>query len=85
MQPNIVFDGYDIHNTKGQEYIQRVGLIRLLSTHLKAAGCKVHQAEVDANRLIVATTINKRYSRFESVLVGEDTDVLVLFSCFGQP
>ena len=60
-------------------------LSKLLSTHLEAAGCKVHQAEADADRLIATTAINIGDSGQESVLVGEDTDLLVLLIVLAKP
>lgn len=54
-----------IGNTKN-----KIGLIKLLSTHLEAAGCKVHQAEADADRLIVTTATHLRDSGQESIIVG---------------
>lgn len=51
---------------------------KLLSIHMEAAACKIQQAETEEDRLIVTTDINIRDSGFESVLVGEDTDIFVL-------
>ena len=63
----------------------KMGLIKLLSTHLEAAGCKVHQAEADADRLVATTAIDIGDSGQESVLVGEDTDLLVLLIALAKP
>lgn len=113
---HIVFDGYNIHNTKDEKHYRRVGkvptrdvlvenhiqapmsqqeflgntknkarFITLLSTHLKAAGCKVHQAEADADRLIVTTAIGIGESGVEPVLIRKDTDLLVLLIALASP
>ena len=61
------------------------GLIRLLTIHLEAAGCKVYQAEADADRLIVLTAISVHDAECGSVIVGEDTDILVLLIALADP
>ncbi|KAK3889052.1 hypothetical protein Pcinc_006928 [Petrolisthes cinctipes] len=60
-------------------------LIKILSTHLQGAGCQIYQAEADADRLIVTTACNNNDSEQESVLVGEDTDLLVLLIALAKP
>lgn len=62
-----------LYNSRNKEE-----LIKLLSTHLRAAGVAVLQAEDDADTLIVSTAIEKANEVKTSVLVGEDTDLLVL-------
>lgn len=60
-------------------------LIKLLSTHLQGAGCQIHKAEADADRLIVTTACENGESGQESVIVGEDTDLLVLLIALAKP
>ena len=51
--------------------------ITLLSQRLEEAGCVIQQARGDADVLIVQTTIASAAQR-ETILVGDDTDLLVL-------
>lgn len=53
-------------------------LITILTKHLTTAGINVVQAETDADTLIVSTAITMSKHGKTSVLVGEDTDLLVL-------
>ena len=71
-----------------QEFLangNKKALIILLTIHLEAAGCKVYQAEADADRLIVSTAISLYESECESVIVGEDTDILVVLIALANP
>ena len=54
-------------------------------TRRSAAGCKVHQAEADADRLVATTASGIGDSGQESVLVGEDTDLLVHLIALAKP
>ena len=49
----------------------------MLSDSLEAAGCEVHHPKDDADLLIVQTAI-KVVSQRNVILVGDDTDLLVL-------
>ena len=51
--------------------------IDLLSQRLEQAGCEIHQARGHANVLIVQTASTSAANQ-ETVLVGDDTDLLVL-------
>ena len=51
--------------------------INLLGDSLEAAGCEVHHAKDDADLLIVQTAIKVALQR-NVILVGDDTDLLVL-------
>jgi hypothetical protein len=55
--------------------------IALLTEHLTAAGCQVSQATSDADTLIVSTALSIAQTK-TSVLVGQDTDLLVLLISF---
>ena len=59
--------------------------IALLTSHLEAAGCEVHHASADADRLIVLTALAFADSDAVSVLVGDDTDLLVLLIVLSDP
>jgi len=49
----------------------------LLSQRLERAGCEIHQARGDADTLIVETAVTSASTQ-ETVLVGDDTNLLVL-------
>lgn len=53
-------------------------LISLLSTHLQKFAVHVIQAEADADTLLVLNAVSKGKLGKTSILVGEDTDLLVL-------
>ena len=57
--------------------INKQWFINLLATQLQDAGCTVLHATGDADVLIVQTTIESARAR-NTVLVGDDTDLLVL-------
>ena len=52
---------------------------------LEAAGCEVHHASADADRLILLTALAVADSDAVSVLVGYDTDLLVLLIVLSDP
>ena len=58
--------------------VNKVRFIALLTSHLEAAGCEVHHASADADRLIVLTALAIADSDAVSVLVGDDIDIQVL-------
>ena len=57
--------------------------IALLTSHLEAAGFEVHHASAD--RLIVLTALDVADTCAASVLVGEDTDLLILLTVLLDP
>lgn len=61
-----------LSNTKN-----KVSFIALLADHLRINGINVFQAEGDADRTIVMTGVRRGEN---SVIVGEDTDLLVLIA-----
>ena len=63
----------------------KVRFIALLTSHLEAAGCEVHHASADADRLIVLTAFDVADTCAASVLVGEDTDLLILLTVLSDP
>ena len=62
-----------------------VRFIALLTSHLEAAGCEVHHASADADRLIVLTALDVADTCAAYVLVGEDTDLLILLTVLSDP
>ena len=47
---------------------------------------KVYQTEADADALIVSTALNFAYDGFPTVIIGNDTDLLVMLLVMqGQP
>ena len=67
--------------TKKEEFLSnkhnKERCIALLSQRMKQAGCEIHQARGDADVLIVQTELTSA-DKQETVLVGDDTDMLVL-------
>jgi hypothetical protein len=55
--------------------------INLLIVNLENAGNKCLQAKADADRLIMTTAIDYSHRGHPSVVIGEDTDLLVLLIC----
>ncbi|KAJ8882018.1 hypothetical protein PR048_018506 [Dryococelus australis] len=53
-------------------------LITLLSIHLRKSGVNVVQAESDADTLLVLNAVSKGKLRKTTILVGEDTDLVLL-------
>ena len=51
--------------------------VHFLGDHLEASGCQVFHAKEDADLLIVNKTLEEA-ERKDAVLVGDDTDLLVL-------
>ena len=88
----VVFDGYDHPTTKNMTHQRRsagkVGantqnkkqFITLLRGHLEDSGCRTLQADGDADVLIIKTSVSTA-AESPTVLVGDDTDLLVLL-CF---
>ena len=63
----------------------KVRFIALLTSHLEAAGCEVHHASVDGDRLIVLTALGVADTCVASVLVGEDTYLLIMLTFLSDP
>ena len=85
---DVVVENHKVVPVSQQEFLangNKKALIRLLTIHLETAGCKVYQAEADADRLIVSTAISLYESERESIIVGEDADILVLLIALANP
>ena len=63
----------------------KVRFIALLTSHLEAAGLEVHHASADADRLIVLTALDVADTCAASVLVGEDTYLLIMLTVLSDP
>ena len=54
--------------------------INMLSRYLQLSGCQTHHSQEDADLLIVSTAVSSANTKM-TVLVGEDTDLIILL-CF---
>lgn len=63
---------------------KKITLINLLRAKLQAAGFTTCQAEEDADQLILTTAIRLATSGTRVVIVGEDTNLLVLLTQLGS-
>jgi len=81
------FTGSTIMNVKKDQFLSNTknkqSFIFVLSRFLQQVGCQVSHAKGDADMLIVQTTIEST-SQSNTVLVGDDTDLLVLL-CLHTP
>ena len=81
------FTGSTIMNVKKDAFLSNTknkqSFILLLSRSLQQMGCQISHAKGDADMLIVQTAIQSA-SRSSTVVVGDDTDLLILL-CFHTP
>ena len=67
--------------TKKEEFLSnkqnKQGFIAFMSQRLEQAGCKIHRARGETDVLIVQTALTSA-AKQKTVLVGDDTDMLVL-------
>ena len=81
------FTGSTVINVKKDRFLSnrknKQSFINLLGRSLEQMGCQVSHARGDADLLIVKTTIESA-SHFNTVLVADDTDLLILL-CFHTP
>ena len=63
--------------TKKEEFLSNKLNIAFLSQRLEQARCEIHQARGETDVLIVQTALTSAVKQ-ETVLVGDDTDLLVL-------
>ena len=77
----VLFNGWTTFKSKKELFLSnqenKQDLINLLGSHLLNKGCKVTHAPDDADVLIAMTAI-KEASNAPTVVIGEDTDVLIL-------
>ena len=85
--PPILFDSDMIIPVKKKEFLSNQGnkqrFLNLLAVKLRLVGCTVLQATGDADLLIVQTAVQTARSH-NTVLVGDDTDLLVLMLYHGE-
>ncbi|KAK3713979.1 hypothetical protein QZH41_005649 [Actinostola sp. cb2023] len=85
--PMVVFDPDMVITLKKDEFLSNKAnkqrFINLLADRLKQAECSILQATGDADLLIVQTAIQATRSQ-TTVLVGDDTDLLVLLCYHGE-
>ena len=62
-----------------------VRFIAPLTSHQEVAGCEVHHASADVDRLIVLTALDVADTCAASVIVGEDTYLLNLLTVLSDP
>ena len=55
----------------------------MLSKYLQKVGCQTHHSQADADLLIVQTAVESA-RRANTVLVGDDTDLLILFCYYTE-
>ena len=79
--PNVHFTGQTVITLKKEEFLaskeNKQRFINLLGSKLEESGCTIFYAKGDADTLIVSTAIESAM-QFDTVLVGDDTDLLVL-------
>ena len=77
----VIFDGRTTFKSKKELFLSnqenKHDFINLLGSHLKDKGCTVTHAPDDADVLIALTAVNEARSA-TTIVIGEDTDVLVL-------
>ena len=82
--PTVAFDSSMVDKVKKEEFlankVNKQKFILHLGERLQQSGCTVNHAEGDADLLIAQTAIQSARS-LSTVLVGDDTDLLVLL-CF---
>ena len=85
----VIFDGRTTFKSKKELFLSnqenKQDFVNLLGLHLKDKGCTVTHAPDDADVLIAMTAVNEANSA-TTIVIGEDTDVLVLLllSCWWQ-
>jgi len=79
--PNVHFTGQTVLSLKKDDFlsnkVNKQRLINFLCGKLEMAGCSTFQAKGDADTLIVRTAVDSA-QLVDTVLVGDDTDLLVL-------
>ena len=64
--------------------MNKQNFLKQLGDDLQAAGCQIFYASSDADVLIAQKTIESASAQ-DTVLVGDDTDLLVLLLCHSNP
>jgi hypothetical protein len=63
----------------------KMHFIAALRTHLETSGITVHQAQGDADRVIVDTALNLAETKSRVTIVAEDTDIRVMLVAHAFP
>ena len=83
----VIFDGRTTFKSRKTYFLSnqdnKHGLINLQGLHLKDKGCTVTHAPDDADVLIALTAVNEARSA-RMIVIGEDTDVLVLLCYYAD-
>ncbi|KAL5013752.1 hypothetical protein ScPMuIL_008022 [Solemya velum] len=87
MGTNVIFTGDTPFCSKKEHFLANCAnnqeFINMLSASLESMDCTVIHADSDADACIVKTTVTSA-SRFPTLLIGEDTDLLVLLCFYAQ-
>ena len=85
--PTVSFDSSMVAKVKKEEFlankVSKQKFILHLGERLQQSGCTVNRAAGDADLLIAQTAIQSARS-LSTVLVGDDTDLLVLFRFYAE-
>ena len=77
----VIFDGRTTFKSKKDQFLSnednKNDFVNLLGTHLKDKGCRVTHAPDDTDVLIALTAVTEARNA-PTIVIGEDTDVLVL-------
>ena len=83
----VIFDEQTTFKSKKDQFLSnqenKQDFINLLGLHMKNKGCKVTHAPDDADVLIPTTAVNEAGSA-PTIVIGEDTDVLVLLCYYAN-
>ena len=86
--PTIKFEGHMVMSSKKQDFLanktNKQRFINMFANKLQAAGCTVFHATGDADVLIVTTAVESAKTK-TTVLIGEDTDLLILLCYHADP
>ena len=87
MGTRVIFYGRTTFKSKKDQFLSnqenKQDFINLLGLHMKNKGCKVTHAPDDADVLIATTAVNEAGSA-QTIVLGEDTDVLVLLCYYAN-
>ena len=85
--PNVIFTGETSLKLKKNEFlgnkVNKQRFLHLLSSFLENAGCTIIHAKGDADILIVKTAVESAKA-VNTVLIGDDTDLLILLCYYGD-
>ena len=86
--PTIKFEGHMVMSSKKEDFLanktNKQRFINMFANKLQAAGCTVFHATGDTDILIVMTAVESAKTK-TTVLIGEDTDLLILLCYHADP